>query len=149
MIEELANLPQGTDGSLQQFVQRSQVQTYANVERLRKIMEEDLKMTRTGRVPGFAGNGELARNLSLVGQMINANHQYPDGVVLFLGAMAAPTEDRGVKGAGFTHKVGDIVTVASPPLGRLVNRMKTSDTCPPWNFGVRDLMRSLARRGIV
>ena len=54
-------------------MQRSQVQTYANVERLRKIMDEDLKMTRTGRVPGFAGNGELARNLSLVGQMINAD----------------------------------------------------------------------------
>jgi fumarylacetoacetate (FAA) hydrolase family protein len=84
----------------------------------------------------------------LVGQMINANHQYPDGVVLFLGAMAAPTADRDVKGAGFTHKVGDIVSVTSPPLGRLVNRMKTSDACPPWNFGVRDLMRSLARRGI-
>ncbi|HVK15478.1 MAG TPA: DUF1501 domain-containing protein [Fimbriiglobus sp.] len=73
LIEDLASLPPGSDGSLYQFVQRSQVQTYANVERLRKIMEEDLKMSRTGRVPGFAGNGELARNLSLVGQMINAD----------------------------------------------------------------------------
>jgi fumarylacetoacetate (FAA) hydrolase family protein len=84
----------------------------------------------------------------LVGQMINANHQYPDGVVLFLGAMAAPTEDRDVAGAGFTHKVGDIVTVASPPLGSLVNRMRTSDACEPWTFGVRELMRSLKRRGL-
>jgi uncharacterized protein (DUF1501 family) len=73
LIEDLANLPQGPDGDLRQFVQRSQLQTYSNVERLRKIMEEDMKLARTGRVAGFAGNGELARNLSLIGQMINAD----------------------------------------------------------------------------
>jgi uncharacterized protein (DUF1501 family) len=73
LIEELAELPQGPDSDLRQFVQRSQLQTYANVERLRKIMEEDLKLDRTGRRPGFAGNGDLARNLSLVAQMINAD----------------------------------------------------------------------------
>jgi uncharacterized protein (DUF1501 family) len=73
LIEELAGLPQGQGGDLRQFVQRSQLQTYANIERLRKIMEEDLKAERQGRRPGLAGNGELARNLSLVGQMINAD----------------------------------------------------------------------------
>jgi fumarylacetoacetate (FAA) hydrolase family protein len=92
----------------------------------------------------------ISRSASdLVGQMINENHQYPDGVVLFLGAMAAPTADRDVAGAGFTHKVGDVVTVSAPELGRLVNRMRTSDTCEPWNFGVRDLMQNLARRKLL
>jgi fumarylacetoacetate (FAA) hydrolase family protein len=93
---------------------------------------------------------EISRTpADLVGQMINENHQYPDGVVLFLGAMSAPTDDRDVPGAGFTHKDGDIVTVSAPELGRLVNRMRSSDACPPWTFGVRDLMRSLSRRKLM
>jgi fumarylacetoacetate (FAA) hydrolase family protein len=94
-----------------------------------------------------ASMADISRSASdLVAQMINENHQYPDGVLLFLGAMTAPTADRDVAGAGFTHKVGDIVAVSAPELGRLVNRMRTSDACPPWDFGIRDLMRSLSRR---
>ena len=81
--------------------------------------------------------------------MVNENHQYPDGAVLFLGAMYAPIEDRDVPGGGFTHKIGDIVTVRSPTLGSLVNRMRASCDCPPWTFGLGDLMRSLARRGLL
>jgi fumarylacetoacetate (FAA) hydrolase family protein len=97
-----------------------------------------------------ASMADISRSASdLVAQMINANHQYPDGVLLFLGAMTAPTEDRDVAGAGFTHKVGDIVAVSAPELGRLVNRMRTSDACSPWDFGIRDLMRSLARRKLM
>jgi fumarylacetoacetate (FAA) hydrolase family protein len=85
----------------------------------------------------------------LVQQAINANHQYPDGFVLFLGTMFAPTKDRDGAGQGFTHKTGDLVTIASPKLGKLVNRMRTSDACEPWNFGIGDLMTNLAMRGVL
>jgi fumarylacetoacetate (FAA) hydrolase family protein len=87
--------------------------------------------------------------LDLVGQAIGANHQYPDGLVLFLGTMFAPTQDRHGPGQGFTHVVGDIVTVATPTLGALVNRVNRSDRIPPWSFGTGALMRSLARRGLL
>src|SRR5258706_2142536 len=62
--------------------------------------------------------------LDLVGQAIGANHQYPDGMMLFLGTMFAPTQDRLGPGQGFTHVIGDIVTVSTPRLGTLVNRVK-------------------------
>jgi fumarylacetoacetate (FAA) hydrolase family protein len=58
-------------------------------------------------------------------------------------------EDRGAPGKGFTHKIGDIVTVAAPQLGRLVNRMRHSDQCEPWTFGTGALMRNLAQRGLL
>ncbi len=81
----------------------------------------------------------------LAGQMLNANHQYPDGAVLFLGTLFAPTQDRYAEGAGFTHAVGDVVTVATPLLGRLVNTMRLCADCEPWEFGLRALIRSLQR----
>jgi fumarylacetoacetate (FAA) hydrolase family protein len=85
----------------------------------------------------------------LVAQTIGANHQYPDGFVLFLGTMFAPIKDRDAVGEGFTHKIGDVVTIASPKLGRLVNRMRTSDACEPWTFGIGALMTNLAHRGLL
>jgi fumarylacetoacetate (FAA) hydrolase family protein len=84
--------------------------------------------------------------LDLVGQAIGPNHQYPDGFVLFLGTMFAPTQDRHGPGQGFTHVVGDVVTVSTPKLGTLVNRVNTSDRVTPWNYGVRSLMKDLAKR---
>jgi fumarylacetoacetate (FAA) hydrolase family protein len=85
----------------------------------------------------------------LVAQMIGPNHGYPDGVVLFLGTMFAPTKDRDVPGMGFSHKVGDIVEVRSDKLGALVNRMRHTDDCAPWNFGTAQLMRNLAKRCLI
>jgi fumarylacetoacetate (FAA) hydrolase family protein len=85
----------------------------------------------------------------LVAQMIGASHQYPDGAVLFLGTMFAPVADRDAPGKGFTHKRGDVVTVAAEKLGRLTNRMQHCDECPPWTFGVSHLMRNLAKRGMI
>jgi fumarylacetoacetate (FAA) hydrolase family protein len=86
----------------------------------------------------------------LAGQAINANHQYPDGFMLFLGTMFAPTQDRPMPGRpageGFTHRVGDVVSVSTPSLGCLVNRINTSDRIPPWTYGAMQLMRDLARR---
>jgi fumarylacetoacetate (FAA) hydrolase family protein len=85
----------------------------------------------------------------LVRQMIGPHHQYPDGAVLFLGTLFAPVEDRDAPGQGFTHKLGDIVAVSAPELGRLVNRMVYSDEAEPWTFGVSHLMRNLAARKLI
>jgi len=85
----------------------------------------------------------------LAGQLLNRNHQYPDGAVLFLGTMFAPTKDRRGPGLGFTHEIGDRVEISSPRLGRLVNRVRRSDECPEWSFGLGALMANLARRGVL
>ena len=87
--------------------------------------------------------------LDLVSQAIGANHQYPDGFVLFLGTMFAPVQDRHGPGQGFTHAVGDVVSIATPTLGALVNRVNTSDRIAPWTLGTRALMQNLARRGLL
>jgi fumarylacetoacetate (FAA) hydrolase family protein len=102
------------------------------------------------RMEGFSNLALISRDpADLVAQMIGRHHQYPDGAVLFLGTLFAPVEDRGAPGKGFTHKIGDIVTVATPQLGALVNRMRYSDECPAWDFGTGQLMRNLARRGVL
>ncbi|MBU2326418.1 MAG: fumarylacetoacetate hydrolase, partial [Alphaproteobacteria bacterium] len=79
----------------------------------------------------------------------NRNHQYPDGAVLFLGTMFAPVKDRRGAGLGFTHEVGDRVEIATPKLGRLVNWVDRTDSCPEWVFGTRALFRNLAQRGLL
>jgi fumarylacetoacetate (FAA) hydrolase family protein len=83
----------------------------------------------------------------LVAATLSAEHQYPDGLMLFLGTMFVPTRDRGARGMGFTHKIGDVVRISSPKLGALVNEVTTSDVAPPWTFGVRALYASLRARG--
>jgi fumarylacetoacetate (FAA) hydrolase family protein len=99
---------------------------------------------------GHSSMAMISRDpLDLVGQAIGANHQYPDGLMLFLGTMFAPTQDRLGPGQGFTHVMGDIVTVATPALGALVNRVNRSDRIPPWTFGAGALMRSLAQRNLL
>lgn len=85
----------------------------------------------------------------LVAQTINDEHQYPDGFILFLGTMFAPTQDRHGPGQGFTHVEGDSVTVSTPKLGCLTNRMRQSGACEPWRFGIGSLMANLARRGLL
>jgi len=69
--------------------------------------------------------------------------------MLFLGTMFAPVKDRGAPGMGFTHKVGDLVSISTPKLGRLANRVTTSDRAAPWTFGIGALMRNLAARGLL
>jgi fumarylacetoacetate (FAA) hydrolase family protein len=99
---------------------------------------------------GHSSIAKISRDpLDLVGQAIGANHQYPDGLVLFLGTMFAPVQDRFGPGEGFTHQVGDVVRVATPLLGTLVNRVDLSDRVPPWTFGTTALMRNLAQRGLL
>jgi fumarylacetoacetate (FAA) hydrolase family protein len=85
----------------------------------------------------------------LVAQALNDNHQYPDGFVLFQGTMFAPVKDRDAPGAGFTHHLGDRVVIATERLGALENIVTTSDRAPPWTFGVGELFRNLALRGLL
>ena len=100
------------------------------------------------RLTGHSSMAAISRDpLDLVAQTIGPTHQYPDGFMLFLGTMFAPSEDRDEAGRGFTHKVGDVVTIATAALGALVNRVEQCERVAPWRFGCADLMRSLARRG--
>jgi fumarylacetoacetate (FAA) hydrolase family protein len=102
------------------------------------------------RLEGSSSMDKISRDpADLVAQMIGPHHQYPDGAVLFLGTLFAPIEDRGEVGKGFTHEVGDIVTVATPALGQLRNRIRHSEDCPPWTFGTSHLMRHLARHKLL
>jgi fumarylacetoacetate (FAA) hydrolase family protein len=102
------------------------------------VMDGRSSMARISRDP-----------LDLVAQAIGPNHQYPDGLVLFCGTMFAPVQDRRGPGQGFTHEIGDVVTVATPRLGALVNRVNHTDAIAPWTFGARALMHNLARRGLL
>ena len=114
-----------------------------------------VRLTVQGAEDGFlmdgASNmGEISRDpLDLVAQTVCAEHQYPDGAMLYLGTMFAPTQDRGTPGSGFTHKLGDVVTIASPKLGSLQNTVGHSDKLPRWTFGTTALMRNLAKRGLL
>ena len=87
--------------------------------------------------------------LELVDHAMGRHHQYPDGMMLFLGTMFAPTIDRFAPGQGFTHALGDIVTVSTPLLGALVNRVNHTDKIAPWTFGTAALMNNLAVRGLL
>jgi fumarylacetoacetate (FAA) hydrolase family protein len=92
---------------------------------------------------------EISRDpVELVQQTINANHQYPDGFMLFLGTMFAPVQDRHEPGGGFTHRLGDVVEISTPALGALVNIVNLSDRIAPWTFGIGDLYANLAARGL-
>jgi fumarylacetoacetate (FAA) hydrolase family protein len=100
------------------------------------------------KLSGCSSMRHISRDPSdLVGQMLGPHHQYPDGAVLFCGTMFAPIEDRDAPGKGFTHHIGDIVTVSNARLGALTNRVRLSTDCAPWTFGIADLMSNLARRG--
>lgn len=93
---------------------------------------------------------EISRDpTDLAAQTIGANHQYPDGFVLFTGTMFAPAADRDAPGMGFTHHLGDRVAISTPKLGTLWNRVGRSDQVPPWTFGIAALMQNLSARGLI
>jgi len=87
--------------------------------------------------------------VDLVSQVIGTHHQYPDGFVLYLGTLFAPVDDRDEVGRGFSHHLDDIVSIAEPRLGALVNRVRHSETVAPWTFGIDALYRNLAARGLL
>ncbi|MBB3593439.1 fumarylacetoacetate (FAA) hydrolase family protein [Rhizobium sp. BK529] len=114
--------------------------------------ELDLKVTgEDGFVlHGKSSMSQISRDpTDLVKQTVGAHHQYPDGFMLFLGTLFAPTQDRDAKNQGFTHKIGDVVEISSAGLGALVNTVKLSTECPPWTFGISALMGNLAKRGLL
>lgn len=118
------------------------------------VRKMDVGLTVTGTdgfvLEGHSSISKISRDpTDLVAQTIGPVHQYPDGFALFLGTMFAPVKDRDAKGEGFTHKRDDIVTIAAPQLGKLVNRMRGSDECEPWTFGVGALMKNLAQRKVL
>src|SRR5690606_26504305 len=97
---------------------------------------------------GRSSMAQISRDpLELVRQALSEHH-YSDGFVLMLGTVFAPTQDRDVAGRGFRHKVGDIVRVNTPKLGRLENRVNTSMDARVWVFGITALMQNLAARGL-
>lgn len=121
-------------------------------------LDDVRRMTVALRVEGadkfvLKGSSSIARisrdPADLVAQMVGPHHQYPDGAVLFLGTLFAPIEDRKQPGGGFTHDIGDVVTISAPQLGALVNRMRRTDECERWTFGASQLMRNLAGRGLL
>lgn len=96
---------------------------------------------------GHSRMSEISRDpLDLVSQVWGEHHQYPDGFMLFLGTMFSPIQDRDAPGAGFTHHLGDRVTISTPRLGALINHVQLCTAIPAWTFGVRALYRHLAKR---
>jgi fumarylacetoacetate (FAA) hydrolase family protein len=117
------------------------------------VRAAEIAMTITGDdgyvLEGSSTMREISRDPAELLRQAMSEHQYPDGLVLFCGTLFAPIQDRDEPGRGFTHKVGDIVTISSPMLGRLVNPVTTSRDAPAWRFGIADLFRNLAARGLI
>lgn len=118
------------------------------------VRKAEISLTVEGEdgfvMKGSSNMAKISRDpANLAAQMLGKHHQYPDGAVLYCGTMFAPTQDRDTVGGGFTHKMGDVVTIASPKLGKLVNRMRSSTECAPWTYGISHLMRYLAGRGFL
>ncbi len=92
---------------------------------------------------------EISRDpLDLVAQTCGRHHQYPDGFMLFLGTMFSPIKDRDTPGGGFTHHLGDRVTISAAPLGAIVNTVRLCTEIAPWTFGARALFANLAARNL-
>jgi fumarylacetoacetate (FAA) hydrolase family protein len=101
------------------------------------------------RLTGSSSMAQISRDPADLARQAMSEHHYPDGFALFLGTMFAPTQDRDAPGRGFTHKEGDIVTISSERLGTLVNKVTSAKAAPAWSFGIGDLMRNLAARGLL
>ncbi|MDB5895819.1 MAG: fumarylacetoacetate hydrolase [Rhodoferax sp.] len=119
------------------------------------VRQAEVSLLIEGESDGFVLKGvsnmrEISRDpLDLVAQTCGRHHQYPDGFMLFLGTMFSPIQDRGAAGSGFTHKLGDRVSIHTPQLGRLINTVQLSTEIPPWTFGTRALYANLAQRGLI
>ena len=98
---------------------------------------------------GTSEMSQISRDPEELVRQALSEHQYPDGFALFLGTLFAPVADRDEAGRGFTHKEGDVVRISSPRLGTLINRVTTSKSAQPWEFGLRALMQNLAARGLL
>lgn len=117
------------------------------------VRAAELELTIEGEdgylLSGRSSMNQISRDPEELVRQAMSEHHYPDGFALFLGTLFAPTQDRDVPGSGFTHKVGDVVTISTPRLGTLVNPVSTSKAAAPWDFGIGALMQNLARRGLL
>jgi fumarylacetoacetate (FAA) hydrolase family protein len=113
------------------------------------VVELDIAGSDGFRLHGQSRMSEISRDPEDLVRQAMSEHHYPDGFVLFLGTLFAPTEDRDEPGRGFTHKIGDEVRISTPRLGTLANIVSTSRDAPAWAFGTRALMRNLAARGLL
>lgn len=121
---------------------------------LADISKAEIGLKVTGEdgfvLEGHSSMSQISRTPeSLVAAAIGRHHQYPDGFVIYLGTMFAPVKDRGGVGKGFTHRPNDIVTISTPLLGSLSNRVRLSTECPPWTYGASHLLRDLAGAGLL
>ena len=121
---------------------------------LEEVRRMEVTLTVTGedgfRLSEVSRMSLISRDvLDLVKQTINENHQYPDGLALFAGTPFAPTQNRDGEGKGFTHTPGDVVSVSSPHIGKLQNKVTFSHLAPPWTFGMAALMKNLSQRGLL
>ena len=121
---------------------------------LNGVREAKLTLRVEGRdgylLEGYSSMKEISRDPDdIVAQTIGRHHQYPDGLMLFLGTLFAPTQDRDVPGEGFTHKLGDLVEISSEGLGKLCNTVQLSTECPEWTFGISAFMQNLRRRDLI
>jgi len=121
---------------------------------LTDVCESEVTLSVTGPdefvLQDTSSQSESSRDpLDLVEQLMGPHHQYPDGVVLMLGTMFAPTKDRSEHDQGFTHYRGDVVQIANDRLGTLVNVVEESERIRPWTYGVRNLMKDLSKRGVL
>ena len=121
---------------------------------LKSIKTAEIKLSISGK-DGFnysdlSKMSEISRSPEdLVNQVCDRHHQYPDGFMLFLGTMVASTEDRDAPGEGFTHKIGDKVTISESNLGELINYVNLSTACPQWEFGIASMIKNLSRRDLL
>ena len=113
------------------------------------VVELEIDGTDAFQLRGQSRMSEISRDPEDLVRQAQSEHHYPDGFVLFLGTLFAPTQDRDEKGRGFTHKIGDEVRISTPKLGALVNTVTTSRDAPAWTFGTRALMHNLSERGLL
>lgn len=121
---------------------------------LNEVRGLELSLRVEGRdgfvMTGRSSMSQISRDpADLVGQTCGRHHQYPDGFMLYLGTLFAPVQDRDAPGQGFTHHLGDVVTISSAALGTLVNTVRLATEAPEWTFGTAALMRNLAGRGLI
>jgi fumarylacetoacetate (FAA) hydrolase family protein len=130
------------------------IRLFAGDFTIETIKRAELALTVKGpdgfELIGSSSMSKISRSPeSLVAATTGRHHQYPDGLVLYLGTMFAPVQDRDGPGKGFTHKLGDIVSISTPSLGTLENRVELSTQCPPWTYGTSHLLRDLSAAGLL
>jgi fumarylacetoacetate (FAA) hydrolase family protein len=118
------------------------------------VKAADIALSVTGEdgfeLTGVSNMSQISRSPeAIVGATVGRHHQYPDGLVVYLGTMFAPVKDRGGAGKGFTHKLGDVVSISTPSLGTLSNTVRLATEAAPWTYGASHLLRDLAKADLL